>query len=576
MFTRRQVLALFASVPFTPLPDLKLLGPTTEQKKAIERVAFNSGVWKPTKKQEIFLSLPLSIREAMYGGGAGSAKTDVLLLYGICHGWHNNPAFKQVFLRRTFPELRNEVIPRSRQIYSKFGATLNKSDMAWTFPAPGQAGSGYANAGAMVFLGQCENEDDVHKYDSMEINLFTPDELTSETEFIYLYIGFTRVRTSDPTLPAIIRAAGMPGGVGHTWVSKRFPNAAPHGTVIRGKGGNLRVYIHATLADNPHIDPGYKQSLEALPEAERKAKLYGDWGSYLGQVFDEFRDRQYPDEPLNAIHVIPDFEIPSWWPRIVVGDWGFAAMTYVAFAAISPQGRVYIYRELHWTKTKIEEWAPFVKEYVDVENPRLIRFCKSAGKETGQEHTIQEQISNAIGRPIELTANSAGSRVAGKQLIHEYLRWQPKHAFLKQRTAEYSEETAMWILRNRGMKDYKSYLDSFSDPEPESNIPKLQIFKSCPVIAEAIKACSYDKKNVEDIAQFEGDDPIDTLRYLCDAAENYIETAEGEFRIIQKREQLVAKLNSSQDWTAFYRNMRQLEENKNKPVRMFHRRRRTA
>lgn len=536
-------------------------------------MAFTGGEWRPTIKQEAFLSLPLSIREALYGGGAGSAKTDVLLLYGICHGWHNNPAFKQVFLRRTFPELRNEVIPRSRQIYHKFGATLNKGDMAWTFPRPDQYGSGYANAGAMIFLGQCENEDDVHKYDSMEINLFTPDELTSETEFTYLYIGFTRVRTSDPSLPAIIRAAGMPGGVGHTWVRKRFPDAAPHGTVIRGKGGNLRVYIHATLSDNPHIDPGYRQSLEALPEAEKRAKLYGDWNAYAGQVFDEFRDRQYPDEPENAVHVIPEFQIPDYWPRIVVGDWGYAAMTYVAFAAISPQRRVYIYRELYWTKTKIEEWAPFVKEFIDTENPRVIKFCKSAGKELGEEHTIQEQISNALGRQVELSDNNAGSRIAGKQLIHEYLRWKPKHAFLKQRTAVYSEETAMWILRNRGMKEYKSYLDSFNEGEIEDNLPKLQIFNSCKILPEAIKACSYDKKKVEDIAQFEGDDPIDTLRYMVDAAENYLDVAEGEFKVVQKREQLAAKLAQSNDWTAFYRNMRTLEENKIKPVRLFHRRR---
>lgn len=537
-------------------------------------MAFNTGEWRPTIKQEAFLSLPLSIREALYGGGAGSAKTDVLLLYGICHGWHNNPAFKQVFLRRTFPELRNEVIPRSRQIYHRFGATLNKSDMAWTFPRPDQIGSGYSNAGAMIFLGQCEGEDDVHKYDSMEINLFTPDELTSITEYIYLYIGFTRVRTSDTTLPAIIRAAGMPGGIGHTWVSKRFPSAAPPGTVIRGKGSNLRIYVHATLADNPHIDPGYRQSLEALPEAEKRAKLYGDWNAYAGQVFDEFRDRSYPDEPENALHVIPEFLIPSYWPKIVVGDWGFAAMTYVCFAAISPQRRVYIYRELFWTKFKIEEWAPYVKEFTDVENPRTIRFCRSAGKELGQEHTIQEQISAALGRPIDLTDNSQGSRIAGKQLVHEYLRWKPKHQFLRQKTQQYSEETAMWILRNRGMKEYKSYLDSFDEPEIESNLPKLQIFDTCRVLIEAIKACSYDKKKIEDIAQFEGDDPIDALRYLVDSADNYFDSAEGEFKVIQKREQLAAKLKESGDWTAFYRNMSDLERDRNKPVRMFHRRNR--
>jgi len=539
-------------------------------------MAFTKGEWKPTKKQEIFLSLPLTIKEALYGGGAGSAKTDVLLIYGLAHKWHEYPGFKQVFMRRTFPELRNEVIPRSRQIYPKFGATLNKSDMAWTFTAPDQfGGRGLSNAGAMIFLGQCEDENDVHKYDSMEINLFTPDELTSFLEYIYLYIGFTRVRTSDPNLPAIIRAAGMPGGVGHTFTKKRFVDPADYGTIIVGRAGVKRIYIHATLADNPHIDPEYKKSLEALPEAEKKAKLYGDWNAYSGQVFDEFRDRPYPDEPDNALHVIDEFEIPSWWPKIVIGDWGFAAMTWIGFGAISPSGRLYIYRELYWIKTKIEEWAPTAKELLDAENPRLVKFCKSAGQEHGQEHTIQEQISSALGRQIELTNNSPGSRIAGKQLIHEYLRWRPKPVAVRDAKFDYNEEHAMWIIRNRGMGEYRSYMNSFVSPEPENNLPKLQIFKSCRVLIDAIKACSYDKKRIEDIAEFQGDDPIDGLRYLVDAAEQYFETASEEFKKIQKQEEIIQRLTENADWTAFYRNMRTIEsDDMYRPVSKFHHARR--
>ena len=82
--------------------------------------------------------------------------------------------------------------------------------------------------GAMIFLGHCENEDDVHKYDSMEISLYTPDELTTFTEFIYTYIGFQRTRSPrDSGLPSLIRAAGMPGGIGHTFVKKRFVDPYP-------------------------------------------------------------------------------------------------------------------------------------------------------------------------------------------------------------------------------------------------------------------------------------------------------------------------------------------------------------
>ena len=537
--------------------------------------------WKPEPKQELFLSIPTSVKEAFYGGGAGSGKSDVLLLYGIVHRWHEHPLYKQVFMRRTFPELRNEIIPRSRELYRKFGETLNKTEMCWTFPRPDQLGTGTStkygpsNEGAMIFLGHCENEDDVHKYDSMQINLYTPDELTSITEWIYLYIGFQRVRSPTSDLPAIIRAAGMPGGIGHTWTFKRFIKPAPKGgVIIQGKGGNKRIYIHSTLEDNKHIDPGYKQSLQGITiEAERKAKLLGDWDAYAGQVFDEFRDRKFDDEPPNALHVCEPFIIPDWWPKIVIGDWGFAAMTWIGFAAISPSKRLYIYRELHWVKTKIAEWAQHVKVYTDRENPRLIKFCKSAAQDRGQEHTIQEQIETELGQPIELSNNNPGSRIAGKLLIHEYLRWKPKE-INQSEIPQYNEEYAMWIMRNRGLQEYKSYLKSFDEVEPERNIPKLQIFKdTCPILIEAIKAASYDKpkgnKSVEDIAEWDGDDPIDALRYMVDAAEGFFDEANEEFKRIQRQEQLVQQLSKSQDWTGFYRNSARLDaetEEQIKPV----------
>lgn len=548
-------------------------------------MAFDRGFWKPNKKQEIFLSLPNSIFEAFYGGGNASGKSDVLLVYGLIHRWHEHPTFKQVFMRRTFPELRNEIVPRSREIYPKFGATFNKTDMVWTFPRPDQfGGTGGSNDGAMIFLGHCEEESDVHKYDSMEINLFTPDELTSFSEYIYLYIGFTRVRTKVPELPAIIRCAGMPGGIGHTFAKKRFVTPYPDGgKIIIGKGNVKRFYVHSTVADNPNADPEYSARLDGIPsEAERKARKFGDWDAYSGQVFDEFRDRLYPDEPENALHVIPPFEIPDWWPKMVIGDWGFAAMTYIGFYAISPSKRLYLYRELYWLKTKIEEWAPVVKGYIERDQPKVIKFCRSASQDRGQEHTIQQQIESAIGRPIELSNNSPGSRISGKMLLHEYLRWRKKPVIPSSEMPTYSEEYAMWILRNKGLEDYKSYLKMFDPIEEETNIPKLQIFRCessiheghpncCPMMIDAIRACSYDKprdgKAAEDVATFDGDDPYDDIRYAVDSAERYFTEAHREFDKIQRQETLTKVLSGDQDWTSYYRNMRALDA-KVKPIQV--------
>jgi hypothetical protein len=558
-------------------------------------MSFDKGFWKPNRKQEQFLALPTSIFEGLYGGGNASGKSDVLLIYGLIHRWHENAKFKQVFMRRTYPELRNEIVPRSREIYPKFGAVFNKTDMTWTFPRSDEYGGTGQRTGAMIFLAHCEEENDVHKYDSMEINLFTPDELTTFTEFIYLYIGFTRVRTSDSNLPAIIRAAGMPGGIGHTFTKKRFVAPYPDGgRIIIGKGGVKRIYIHSTVADNPHADPEYTKRLDGIPnEAERKARKFGDWDAYQGQVFDEFRDKHYPDEPDNALHVISPFEIPEWWPKFIIGDWGFAAMTYIGFYAVSPSKRIYLYRELYWLKTKIEEWAPVVRDLKDKEKPRVIKFCRSANQDRGQEHTIQQQIESALGCPIELSSNTPGSRIAGKMLIHEYLRWRTRPTIPQSDMPQYSEEYAMWLLRNKGLEIYKDYLKLFDPIEPEENIPKLQIFcceehiheghpYCCPTMIDTIKACSYDKKTrdgkpAEDVAEFEGDDPYDDLRYAVDSAERYFETAVAEFAKVQKQESLTRALSQTNDWTAFYRNMRQLEATnpENQPIRRFHRARRS-
>lgn len=518
--------------------------------------------------------------------------SDVLLVYGIAHKWHEHPSFKQVFMRRTYPDLKKEIVPRSREIYSKFGATFNQTDMVWTFKRPDEyGGTGMGNRGAMIFLGHCEEEKDVHNYDSMEISLFTPDELTNSTEYIYLYIAFERNRSpKDSGLPSITRGAGMPGGIGHTFVKKRFVDPFPSGgKIIVGRGGNKRIYIHATLEDNKdNIDPTYSQSLDGRPEAEKKAKKYGDWSAYLGQVFDEFRDKKYPDEPANAIHTCEPFDIPSWWPKLVIGDWGFAAMTYIGFYAVSPNKRLYLYRELSFIKTKITEWAPIVKDFIDRENPRLVKFCKSAGQDRGQEHTIQQQISESLNHSIELSNNSPGSRVAGKMLLHEYLRWRPKPIIPQSEMPIYSEEYAMWLMRNKGLIEYKNYLSLFDPPKVEDNIPKLQIFlcndadhsnhvNCCPIMIDSIKACSYDKKSsdgkaAEDVAEFDGDDPYDDIRYACDSAERYFNESVDEFEKVQKQEKMLEILKNTQDWTAYYRNMNVIESSQ-KPmqvVRRFH------
>lgn len=535
--------------------------------------------WKPNNpKQAEFLALPKDIFEALMGGGAGSGKSELLLMYGIVNGWHSHPRFKQLFLRRTYPEIAREIYPRSRELYRPLGAKYFKQDKYWIFPREDQYGSGFEPAGGMIFFGHCENEDDVHNYDGMEINLFTPDEITSFTEFIYTYIGFTRVRSAVPELPRIIRASGMPGDVGHGFVKKRFIDPYPAGgRKIIGRGGNSRIYIHTTAADNIDGDPLYLQGLENLTnDAERRAKKYGDWSTYEGQVFDEFREKHYAGEPENAIHVISPFDIPKHWPRVCAIDWGYSAMCSVGWATISPSRRVYVYRHQAFYREKIEEWAPKVKAFIDIDKPNDIVICHSANQHRGDPHTILEQVSSALEVGVRLGERD---RVGGKALIHEYLRWREADRIIPIDNNEYDHELAQWILRNKSFDDYNLYVKSFVPVVSESNLPKLQFFNNPDVklIWDALKMCVYEKsgtdgKKKEDVAEFQGDDPYDMLRMLVHSADRFLGEGIKEQEKLQQIESVINRFQQTQDMTSYYRNMRRLEsESSMKPVLRVHR-----
>lgn len=534
--------------------------------------------WRPTLKQERFLSIPLSVKEAFYAGAVNAGKSDVLLLYPLVHGWHKHSQFKGIFFRRTMPELRNEIIPRSRDYFRPFGATYNKTDACWTFPAEGQAGSGYANSGALFFMAHCENENDVHNYDSMQPNYAAFDELTSFTEWIYLYITIERVRVDQNLmgiLPMICRSGSNPGNIGHNFVYKRFIKPYPTGgRILKGRGGIKRVFIPATIDDNPHASQQYKEELDALPDAEKKAKKYGDWTAYEGQVFDEFRDKHYPGEPENAVHMIAEFDIPSWWPRIVSIDWGFAAMCSIGFAAISPTKRVYVYRHLMFYGKKIEEWGPEVNFFVEKEQPADIIICHSANQHRGDPHSILEQVQEVLSAPVRLGEKD---RIGGKLLLHEYLRWKIKPVPNKE-LGEYDDKLAQWLIRNKGLEEYNNYLKMFAPPEPEVNIPKLQFFdnEDVKVITESIKACVYEKsgsdgKKKEDVAEFAGDDPYDMIRMLLHSADQFFALAVDAQDRLVRTEQIVKQFQESRDWTSYYRNMKTLESQEMiKPLTRYH------
>lgn len=534
----------------------------------------NTKTWTPFKRQADFLSLPDSVFEALYGGSAGGGKTESLLMLPIVRQFFSHPRFKALYLRRTFPELDNEVIPRSKEVYNAAGFNpYQDQKKRWTHPS-----------GAILQFGHCEHEKDVAKYDTSEYNLILFDEATSFTRHQYLYLAMSRCRSSSSNLPAFVRSGTNPGGIGHSFFRKRFVQPAKDGYALlkeqrefHGVTQELkRIFIPSRAQDNTYLmqnDPGYIARLNALPTAERAAKLLGDWWSFSGQVFDDWRDELLPGEPEHAIHVIDEFKIPDYWPKILSIDWGYSAMTCAGWYAINPcptekyPAKIYKYREYTALKTKISSWGTDIKRLSQGETLADIVLDPSAWGHRGDDLTIAEQFDKAS----DLRARRADNdRIGGKLLLQEYLRFTPRPA---KYVPEQGFDLSLYERIDRVSGKYKAeeYRKAYEPEEVEKFLPKLQVFKSCAKTIETIPLCVYKKNedfrteeneegNSEDVAEFPGDDPYDETRYGLKACQNYLEMGVGEHNKVQQLAKIIQQAEETKNDTQFFINMTAFEK----------------
>jgi hypothetical protein len=222
--------------------------------------------------------------EVLYGGEAGTGKSDLLL--GVASEHHN-----VLILRRTFPELESSIIPRSQEIYGNRGR-YNESKHVWKF-----------TGGHRIQFGHLENEKSIHQYQSAAYDYIGFDELTQFTKLQYLYL-FSRCRSSRKGQRKRMIGATNPGGIGNDWVIERWaawldethPNPAKPGelrwykadadgkdieTTADDPDGVSRTFIPAKRKDNAYLGPDYERVLNLLPEPYRSQLKDGSWTAGL-------------------------------------------------------------------------------------------------------------------------------------------------------------------------------------------------------------------------------------------------------------------------------------------------------
>jgi hypothetical protein len=425
--------------------ELKLVPPSLAT-EAQEEVIFKAN----EGPQENFLAAGET--DVLYGGAAGGGKSYAMLLDPLRYA--HRSAHRGLILRRSMPELR-ELIDKSRELYPKAfqGCKYREVEKLWTFPS-----------GAKIEFGFLERDADVYRYQGQAYSWIGFDEITHlPTEFAWNYLA-SRLRTTDPDIVPYMRCTANPGGVGATWVKKRYIDPIPPNESFEGADGLTRKFIPARLQDNPFLasDGRYERMLKALPPTQRQQLLEGNWDVSEGAAFTEFTP---------VLHVVTPFEIPINWERVKGIDYGYASESACVWGTIDPEdGTLIIYRELYKKGLLGTELAEMLTN-MEVEDPFSVAgvldtACWSRTGTTGP--TVGETLLRAGHKLRRADKN----RVQGKIQIHEYLK------------------------------------------VTQSGRPRLQIFNTCPNLIRELQSIPLDKSNPEDVNTHAPDHAYDALRYL--------------------------------------------------------------
>lgn len=286
----------------------------------------------PTEKQREFLTAVAEHDFVLYGGEAGGGKSYILRWWLILY---------LVWMYRTLG-LRNARVGLFCEDYP----TLNDRQVSKIkFELPpwlGKLKEGNVHdvvlnpeyGGGIVAL---RNLDDPSKYYSAEFAAIAVDELTRNPLSVFNDLRF-RLRWPGVHRPKF-GAGTNPGGPGHAWV-KKYWITKEYPAELQRKASEF-VMVRSKASDNPHLVPGYHDSLTTLPPDMAKRVAHGDWDVYTGQYFPRF-------DP--AIHVIPHEEamhrVQPWHIRSLSGDWGFDHPHCFHWHAKDERNHVITYREL--------------------------------------------------------------------------------------------------------------------------------------------------------------------------------------------------------------------------------------
>ena len=403
--------------------------------------------------------------EKLYGGAAGGGKTAAIVAEAVTLALEY-PGIPINLFRRTIPELNKTIKP---EIIKQCWAYIKAGNIVWHGQASGDKdGRSYEFAnGSTIILNYCDTDADIYRYQGAEMPVIGIDELTQFPQAWVEYL-LTRNRTSNHDWPVLFMAGTNPGGIGHGWVKQRFIDPIPpeqiNTVMIDGGDTSTRVFIPAKVDDHPdeRFKKDYKRKLSAITDPQlRRALRDGDWDTFAGQVFTEWR---------RDLHVCEPFTIPEHWKRWRSMDYGNKNSTL--WYARDPQTeRNYVYREYH------------TDSFLPIEEKARTTLMLEQG----------ESVSFGLADPA--IWKGAADHNTGKTVAEIYLdngvKWMP---------ANNDRMAGLAIVH-----DALSIMDD--------GRPKTIFFSTCLSSIRTIPALPYDLHKVDDVDTDADDHDYDSFRY---------------------------------------------------------------
>lgn len=184
--------------------------------------------------------------------------------------------------------------------------------------------------------------------------------MSTEYDLIYIQEAIELFEDDWESLTTRLRNGVVPF---QQLIADTNPDRPTHWLKLRVDRGATAI-LESRHEDNPllwdrdtndwtEIGRTYIGKLDRLTGARKPRLRHGKWVQAEGVVYDDW-DRQ--------IHIVDPFEIPASWRRIRAIDFGYANPFVCLWIAIDDDCRIYVYREIYFTKRTVKVHAKQINE----------------------------------------------------------------------------------------------------------------------------------------------------------------------------------------------------------------------